>query len=189
MFNFIQTTNPFSLATPPAWFLAQLYAYDPAFVIFPSVKHAYYCTGRRGRFERGLMRPIEGAPDSAIYVQHKLWPWKPILPEGCHQRGWAGILLEIPEFDTQRFDDAGEQLDNVEEARDRAVDREIADNLKVLNADTFAAYQLMNGERVGYGARAHGGSNDKLGHKTRGSRRRAYRPVTQGQPGAIWTGR
>lgn len=187
--NYIQTSNPFALATPPEWFLARLAAYDPAFVIFPSVKHPYYCTGRRGRYMTGLSRPIPHAPDSAIYVQHKIWPWKPILPEPCHTRGWAGILLDIPMFDTQRYGaDPGADLDRAEEEAEVRQDLSIADAADQLGRDTWGTYQLMEGARVGSGSRKHGGSNDKLGLKT-GRRRRSRRPVTDGQPGGIWLGR
>lgn len=188
--NYIRTANPFNLATPPEWFLAQLAAYDPNFVIFPSVKHPYYCTGRRGRYMRGLMRPVPGAPDSAIYVEHKLWPWKPILPEPCHTRGWPGILMDLPMFDTQRLGaDPGRELDEAEDAADFRRDQATADAADQLGKDTWGTYQLMEGARVGAGSRRHGGSNDKLGLKPSGRRRRSRRPATHGQPGGVWIGR
>lgn len=187
--NYIRTANPFNLATPPDWFLAQLAAYDPQFIIFPSVKHPYYCTGRRGRYMRGLERVIPGAPDSAIYLQEKAWPWKPILPEPCHKTGWAGILLALPEFDTQRFgNDPGKHLDDVEEELEIARDLSIADAADQVARDTYHTYQLMEGGRVGSGSRHHGGSNNKLGHGT-SRRRRSRRPKVGDQPGAFWLGR
>ena len=187
--NYIRTSNPFNLARPPQWFLDQLAAYDPLFIIFPSVKHPYYCTGRRGRYQQGLQRVIPTAPDSAIYVAHRAWPWKPILPEGFHQRGWAGILLDLPAFDTQRLgNDPGKHLDELEdeaEAKDWAATEDAADQVA---KDAWGAYQLMEGARIGSGSRRHGGSDDKLGLR-RGRRRRSRRPVTNGQPGAMWLGR
>lgn len=182
--NYIETANPFSLARPPQWFLDKLFAYDPKFIIFPSVKHGYYCTGRRGRYEHGLNRVIPGAPDSEIYVREKAWPWKPILPEGFHTTGWAGILLAIPEFDTQRYgNDPGKELDELEDARDAAIDATIADNADRIAQASWGQYQLETGARVGPGQRAR--------HNTKSAprRRRSRRPVTQGQPGALWLGR
>jgi hypothetical protein len=183
--NFIQTTNPFALATPPAWFLAQLHAYDPLLCIVPSTCKPVYQVGRRGRFGHGLLRPVAGLPDTTVFAEHRLWPWKEILPEALGMQ-WARVLLELPDYDTQRFADPAGQLDDVEAKAERDLDASIADEADQRAAAMYRTYGLIEGTRVGAGSRPEGAGYSKLGQKKRA--KRVYRPTGAGT-GASFVGR
>lgn len=178
--NYIPTANPFSLAAPPAWFLAALRAYDAALVIFPSVKEPVYRMGRYGRFGHGLLSTLKSNPDSAIYVQHRIWPWKSLLPQTLGA-DWNRILLDIPNYDTQRFDDPGARLDDVEAAEAAAIDKRIANDLDAMGSDTYRTMKLITGQRVGAGRRPEGAGYKALpGKKSGMSRQSSYRPTGAG---------
>ena len=186
--NFLPTTNPFALATPPAWFLAALAAYDPALVIFPSTHQPLYRVGRRGRYGTGLLRGLAAAPDSAIYVAHRLWPWKSILPESLGMT-WARVLNDLPLFDTQRVDDPGAALDALEAEDAQAIQRAQEDEADQRAAAFYRTLGLVTGSRVGGGRRPEGAGYRKLGPtKPRGRRPRVYRPSGAGT-GALFVGR
>lgn len=186
--NFVPTTNPFALATPPTWFLASLHAYDPQLVIFPSTHEPLYRMGRRGRYGFGLLATLASMPDSRVYQQQKLWPWKSILPSGLGMT-WGRVLRDLPNFDTQRYEDPAGTLDALEAGEDEALDRAIADEADQRAAAFYRTAQLIGGSRVGAGVRPEGAGYRPLGPKTRRARRpRPYRPVGSG-PGAIFVGR
>lgn len=186
--NFIPTSNPFNLRIPPDWFLKQLYAYDTMLVIFPSEKEPCYRMGRRGKNGHGLLTALNSNPDTKVFVDNRVWPWKSVLPESVGMN-WARVLLELPEFDTQRFKDPGAQLDGVEEAAERALERAIEDEADQRAIDFYRTLNLIGGSRVGAGRRAEGAGYKPLGAATpRANRRRVHRPTASGA-GAIWSGR
>ncbi len=187
--NFIQTVNPFALATPPAWFLARLYAYDAQLRIFPSTCKPVYQLGRKGRHGGTLGRPNPKLPDTFIFHAHGLWPTKEIMPQDIGF-GWERVLLALPEYDTQRFADPGAQLDGVEAQAERELDERIADEASERAGAMYRTLKLIEGSRVGSGSRPEGAGYKKLGAATpRASRRRVHRPTAPSGAGAIWTGR
>ena len=182
--NFLQTANPFNLATPPAWFLSALRAYDADFVLFPSVKEPLYRTGRYGRYGHGLLRALANNPDTAIFVEHRIWPWKSFLPAGLGGQ-WQKILFDLPQYDTQRFgNDPGAALDEAEAAIEASDRRKLENELDAMGGDTYRTMKLATGQRVGYG-RSVSSSLGKLGQ---GRRPPAHRPSGAGA-GAIFIGR
>lgn len=186
--NYLITENPFNLAPPPAWFLTALRAYDAALVLFPSVKEPLYRMGRYGRYGHGLLSALQNNPDTAIFVAHRIWPWKSILPQALGA-DWNRILLEIPNYDTQQFRDPGAQIDAVEDAAESAETRRMLDVLDAMNGDTYRTMKLMTGQRVGAGIRPEGAGYRSLPGTTPGGRRRPpYRPLGAGA-GAIYVGR
>jgi hypothetical protein len=186
--NWIHTSNPFSLRTPPDWFLARLAAYDSELRIFASIKEPVYRMGRVGRNGHGLLNVLNGVPDTAIYVAHRCWPWKSVLPESLGMQ-WARVLAELPDYDTQRFADPGETLDEAEAKIERELDARIADEADQRAADMYRTMGVIDGFRVGSGKRHEGAGYRKTGNtKTRAPRRRDLRPSFDG-PGGVWTGR
>jgi len=187
--NFIQTENPFGLATPPAWFLRALYAYDPLLVIFPSRCQPFYRMARRtstGRTQ--LNKVIRGIPDSEVYLAHKLWAWKSVEPQvkGLGN-DWQKLLAEIPQFDQHRFgsaDDVADRLDEFDLAEERATDRQIQGELDARSHDAYLLASSRLGTRVGLSYRKHEGARSG-----RGTRQKAYRPLNFGGGGAIFIGR
>lgn len=195
MRNYLPTANPFNLATPPAWFLKALHAYDPLLVIFPSTHEPQYRVGRRGRYGHGMLRALTNKPDSVIYVQHKLWPWKSLNPQhpSLLGGGWQRVLFDLTQFDTQRFgtsEDAADALDNLELAQEQALDRQIASDLDALGHESYNLYKLLEGSRVGAGARPEGAGFKKFPGKApkRARQRDGYRPLGAGA-GGIFVGR
>lgn len=187
--NYLATTNPFALATPPAWFLAQLYAYDTELRIFASTSRPVYQLGRRGRHGHTIGKPDPKLPDTYVFHRHGIWPWKEIVPQEIGF-GWGRILLDLPEYDTQRFTDPAGQLDRVEAEAEAALDRRIADEADQRAAAMYRTYGLIEGSRTGAGSRPAGAGYRKLGaHHPRARRPRASRSRAPSGAGAIWTGR
>jgi hypothetical protein len=187
--NYLPTANPFNLAAPPAWFLQRLYAYDAAIVIFPSVKEPLYRIGRRGRNGHGLLNTLKGNPDTKIFVDNRLWPWKSILPTAVGA-DWNRILMEIPQYDTQRHGDPATRLDDLEAAQEAAEDRRMASELDAMGHSSYNLFKMMEGSRVGFGSRPEGAGYRALPAKKRAgaSRSSTYRPTGAGE-GAIFVGR
>jgi hypothetical protein len=190
--NYLETSNPFNLAAPPPWFLKALAAYDAAFVIFPSVKEPVYRTGRYGKHGHGLLRALANNPDTAIFVAHRIWPWKSLLPQTLGA-DWNRILLDLPDYDTQRFgNDPGAALDEAESRIELADDRRMQNELDAISTSTYNVMKLMTGSRVGAGRRHEGAGaayNKLVGaRQSRPSRQAAYRPSGAGA-GAMFVGR
>lgn len=188
MNNYLPTANPFSLSTPPTWFLTALHAYDPQLVIFPSVSEGLYRIGRRGRFGHGMLNALKSNPDTKIFVENRLWPWKSILPTAVAM-DWNRVLMEIPQYDTQRYGDPADRLDEIEAREEAAADRKMAAELDALGHSSYNLYKMLEGSRVGYGARPEGTGFTKLpGKKPRTSRQSSYRPLGAGA-GGMFVGR
>ncbi len=185
--NFIQTANPFNLRTPPGWFLARLHAYDTELVIFPSEKEPVYRMGRRGRYGHGLLTVLKDIPDTKVFVDNRVWPWKSVLPESLGMQ-WAKVLVELPDYDTQRYDDPAGQLDAAEAKIEADLDKRIEDEADQRAAAMWRTLGIIEGSRIGGGSRPEGAGYSKLGTKPRASRRRVNRPVNSGA-GALWVGR
>lgn len=190
--NFIPTANPFGLAIPPAWFLEQLAATDPLLVIFPSISEPLYRLARRTSTGKAqLNRVLKAYPDSAIYHAHKLWAWKSVEPMQIggtlHGMTWQKLLLEIPEYDQQRFGTANQvadRLDEMDVEEERTVDRDIQTGLDARNHDAYILAQSKLGSRVGLTIRKPEGARS-----SRAGRKRAYRPPNFGGGSAIFIGR
>ncbi|MET0742949.1 MAG: hypothetical protein ABWY78_06220 [Microvirga sp.] len=191
MTNFIQTENPWGLATPPAWFLAQLHAYDPLLVIFPSKVAPLYRMARRTSSGRAqLNKIIRGIPDSEIYLKHKLWAWKSVEPQSSVMLngGWGKLLLEIPEYDQQRFGtwkEVADRVDDLDVQQERTIDRDIQGELDARGHDAYLLAQARLGSRVSLGVKKPEGA--RLGRRS--SPKQAYRPLNFGGGGAIFIGR
>ncbi len=192
MQNFIQTANPFNLASPPDWFLRALFAYDPLLVIFQSVSDPMYRLARRTSTGRAqLNKVLKSYPDSDIYFRHRLWAWKSVEPMAIggtlHGMTWQKLLLEIPEFDQQRFGTAGQvadRMDDLDALGERDVDRGIQTELDARNHDAYILAASRLGTRVGMSIRKPEGAR-----ANRASRRAAYRPPNFGGGSAIFIGR
>ena len=192
MNNFIRTANPFALADPPDWFLKQLAAQEPRLVIFQSTSEPLYRIGVRcNEAQAGLNKVLKAYPDSEIFYRNRLWAWKSVEPMciGGTQHGmtWQKLLLEIPEYDQQRFGTATEcadALDAMDEQQERAVDRDNQGKLDALNHDAYLLASSLAGTRVGLTIRKPEGAR-----ASRSSRKRAYRPPNFGGGGAIFIGR
>lgn len=182
--NFIPTANPFGLATPPAWFLQALLAYDPRLVLFPSVQEPCYQMGRRASPGRGpgMARPLTRLPDTQVFHAHRVYPWKRILAATIVGMSWQRVLRDLPCYDTEKVEDPVSAPDRMEAEDEAALDKAIADGADQIAADAWGTLQLITGAQVGYGQAA------KRLPKGRRHRRRVHRPLGAGA-GALWVGR
>jgi len=184
--NYIPTVNPFGLATPPDWFLRELLAYDPRLVIFPSTCKPVYQMGRRANRGQGMARPLEHLPDTKVFFDHRIWPWKEVLGTALMGMSWARVLRDLPCYDTTKVDDPTRAPDRLEEAEEAELNARIADGADQLAKDFWGTYHLIEGSRVGYGNAAR---RLPPNNKARGNRRRVHRPSAPSGTGAIWVGR
>jgi hypothetical protein len=186
--NWIPTTNPFGLAQPPAWFLTALAAYDPLLVIFASTSAPLYRLARRTQTGRAqLNKIIRGIPDSAVYLAHTLWAWKSVEPQvTALNNSWQKLLLEIPEYDTQRVGAtaAADRLDHFDALEEARINRDIQTELDARNHDAYVLASSRVGSRIGLSTKKPEGARG-----SRVSRRRAYRPLNFGGGSAIFIGR
>lgn len=180
--NFIPTSNPFGLATPPVWFLRALLAYDPLLVIFPSTCKPVYQMGRRANRGQGMAHPLKTLPDTAVFHAHRVYPWKEILAASIMGMSWARVLKDLTLFDTWKVDDPVGAPDRLEAEEEAALDKAIADGADQRAKDFYGTLGLIEGSRVGYG------NASKTVPAARGHRRRVHRPLDAGT-GALWVGR
>lgn len=191
--NFIWTSNPFGLATPPAWFLDQMFAYDPELRIFPSTFEPFYRIMRRTRQSQPWTTFLEHKPDTAIAVAHKLWPVMSVLPQAIAGFSWGRVLVEIAERDQQRFanpDAVERRKQEMDDEIARSTDRQIEAEIDARSGDAYRAYKYLNGERVSLAHRTPDGVGGirKINGSSRKTPRAAYRPAASGS-GAFFTGR
>lgn len=148
--NYIRTTNPFNLQEPPPFFLDQLAALDDALVIFPSTHEPCYRLCRRTTRTRDIYRVLHNYPDSKLLVEHRLAPWKSVLPTSM-EMSWQRVLQEIPEYDQWRIgnpDQVASHLESREADAERRLDAEIADGAEQIAAHGYRVIDRLRGGRV-----------------------------------------
>jgi hypothetical protein len=158
-------------------------------VIFASTSEPLYRLARRTSTGRAqLNKIIRGIPDSAVYLEHRLWAWKSVEPQTkVLGNSWQKLLLEIPQFDQQRFGTANQcadQLDRLDADAEAGVNRDIQTELDARNHDAYILASARMGSRVGLSTRKPEGARG-----SRVSRQRAYRPPNFGGGSAIYIGR
>jgi hypothetical protein len=150
--NYLETTNPFGLAAPPDWFLRDLFAQDPALVIFPSMVQPFYRVARRCTHTPGLVALqtvlSDKAADVKLLIAEKLVPvtdiyprphWGPLILEELHKRDiWAA----------GGADKAADRLEADEAERDARIDRQGDDELDRRGTSAYFGLQQRQGDRV-----------------------------------------
>lgn len=136
--NWLDTLNPFNLGTPPATWLAELWAFDPELVIFPSaMEPVYRVTKRAGPDSRGIRKVTQKKRnDGSHYAanldtqtcwEHRLVPVTAIHPHA----NWSPVLLQdLAERDIKRFGGhakVSQMLEERELEAERKQDAEIGD--------------------------------------------------------------
>lgn len=162
--NYLETSNPFGLARPPAHFLAALHRFDADAVLFPSMQEPIYVFARRRRFCPGINRLLGHKPDLTFCQQHKLLGVTGILP-GPH---WSPQLLEdlakVDSYRTRRVEVGGQgeagnamadALDRLEAEKQLALDRQLVDECDARSASAYFGLGLRQGSTTfvqGYSA-------------------------------------
>lgn len=111
--NYLSTSNPFGLAEPPMWFLKDLYEFDPALVIFPSLEDAAYCLARRVIHGAPLAVTLlkDKHPNAAFCQTHRLLSITGILPIA---RWGPPLLADLAQMDMWRSGGADKHVDALE---------------------------------------------------------------------------
>lgn len=180
--------NPFNLAGPPAWFLADLAAYDPALVVFPSQQEGVYRVGRR---VPGHLPPVlhfmQEKPDTKLYVKHRLVPVTSILPPPLVQ--WGPVIInDLAESDIQRvggWEAASRLLEDREEAAERKADANISDEASVRAGAAWRAIKWRTGQTIDLGSR----NPESLRSRRGAPRMPTYRPLNFQSGSATFVGR
>ena len=193
--NFLVEENPFGLASPPTWFLSEMWTFDPCLVIFPSKEEPLYRMARR--VEHGspiltLMDEQHRRPDTTMFWKHRLVPVTSILPSPFVQ--WSPLLLkDLAERDVRRqggYKKAADRLDALDDANDSKWHRDVDDGAMIRARASWRGQKWSRGETLDLGARRHEGART-TGKPTRvGPPRRAHRPDSGDAPSmALFTGR
>lgn len=179
--------NPFNLVAPPAWFLADLAAYDPALVIFPSQQEGVYRVGRR---VPGHLPPVlhflRSQPDTQLYVKHRLVPVTSILPPPLVQ--WGPVIInDLAESDIQRvggWKAAVRLIEDREDAADQKLDATIADEASLRAGAAWRAIKWRTGQTIDLGSRSGGPRS-----RREAPRMPTYRPLQFEGGSATFVGR
>ena len=146
--NYIETSNPFGLARPPASFLLAMFTMDPALVIYPSQQDACYRLSRRATNTPGILRMMQDQPDKAVLFKHRLVPVTSILPGPW----WGQKLLEhLCQCDIWRAGGADAVTDKLEEQEARKeADRDLAswDEAEQRAVSAWEGLKLRNQQTV-----------------------------------------
>ncbi len=148
MDNYIQTGNPFSLAVPPASFLAQMAAYDPDLRVFPSLEEGCHRIARKAKVHSAVMAVLKNRPDTKIYWEHGLVP---VTSLPAFEPWGIKILMELQERDIQRVGGAHaaanilDAHDERVEQRTKAAETDLADMMAI---DMYREMKHATGQRV-----------------------------------------
>jgi len=136
--NFIRTTNPFSISPPPAWFLAQLRAFDPDLVLFASVESPCYQVAKRLHYTRHC-RPSKRYPDTMIFAIHNLHPVGRLLPPPLTIWG-PQVIADLRSMSVSEVgggDKAADRLDAFDLEEEVKFDVQLADCLDWWGGDAW----------------------------------------------------
>lgn len=193
--NFIVEENPFGLASPPNWFLEEMWKFDPCLVIFPSKEEGLYRLARRAEHGPAILTlvadPKKRRPDTTMFWKHKLVPVTSILPAPYVH--WSPVLLaDLAARDIRRqggYKKAADRLDAIDDAAESKWHSEVEDGATIRARASWREQKWTRGEAVDLGARKlHGArtTNERKHH----SFSRALRPSSGDRPSmALFTGR
>lgn len=157
--------NPYGLAGPPAWFLADLSTFDPDLVLFPSQEQAVYRLGRKVKHSPDIWRLVKSLnqrtdtngqsmhqrPDAKTMAQHGLVPVTSILPSPLVQ--WGPVILkDLAAMDIHRFGGAEkfcDELETRESADEDRLNASIDSDLDALAHQAYSDLVWKSGRRVG----------------------------------------
>jgi hypothetical protein len=193
--NFLVEENPFGLASPPRWFLEEMWKFDPCLVVFPSKEEAVYRLARRAEHGAPTLTlvadPQKRRPDTTMFWKHRLVPVSSILPAPYVH--WSPVLLnDLAERDVRRqggYKKAADRLDAIDAAAESKWHSGVEDGATIRARASWREQKWTRGETVDLGARkAHGVRTTK--ERTHHSFRRATRPMSGDVPSlALFTGR
>lgn len=153
--NYNDRDNPFDLAAPPPWFLADLAVFDPDLVIFPSRKRPEYVLGRKARRSGGITPMVQAGlavhSDSVRMAELGLVPVSAIRVLPGHVQWSPRFFSELAARDTWRQGGAKRVADDLESREQSAQAKQRQDRRDELDArsgDAFRSYQYRTGQRI-----------------------------------------
>lgn len=177
--------NPWQLAGPPDWWLALLYAADPELVLFPSKTQGVYRVARRmPQNIQPIMTAVQGVPDTATYVTHRLVPLTSLLPFTA----WSPLTIEdLMARNIERFGGwqaAARALDDFDASEEQRLNREIEHKAQSLGHDSWWSKQFQTGSAVSMAHRKRDGARSTAARR----RAPAYRPLRFAGGSAVFVG-
>ena len=202
--NYVETPNPFLLASPPVWFLDDLQIFDPLLVIFASQEEPVYRVGRRVRHAANVWRScatVQSAsdarpsiftrrPDAKVMAQHNLVPVTSLFPSPLTRWG-PTILQDLAERDLQRHGGADKYVDALEareQAEEQRAARLVPEEAAVRARASWKGWKWRSGQTIDLGA-AHRSSLHLPTRAQTSSPEPTYRPVSSESPPALFVGR
>ena len=185
--------NPYGLAGPPAWFLQEMWTFDPCLVIFPSREEPIYRLARRVEHGSPLFTFLKSRPDTKVFVRHRLVPVTSILPPPLVQ--WGPVLLrDLAERDVRRaggYRKAADLLDRQDDDRDARWRAENDDGASVRARASWREQKWSHGEALDLGGRQPEGARTSRARRIHdvGAGRPGLRPSAGTFAGALFIGR
>ncbi len=146
--NYLGRENPWSLAGPPAWVLAQMGARDADLVLLPGLSEPVYRLARRVRRSHGLLTAALGHDsETARMIKHRLMPVTTLFPPFR----WGHLFQWLDDHDMWAVGGA-DKADEILAAQDEAERARIArDRETAFDAITSAGWEAKQrraGERI-----------------------------------------
>ena len=157
MVNYIPDLNPFGLAPPPPFFLAEMLTFDDQLVVMPSRQEALFRLTRRSlrapklgtddRMPHPLLKALP-SPDTIMMASHGVVPVSTLLHWGVW--AWGAVEKELRARDIWAAggpEKAADLLDAKDQARRDAADAENRADLEARIDDAWIALQYRAGNR------------------------------------------
>ncbi len=158
MRNFLETLNPFSLKTPPATWLAELWAFDPELVVFPSAMEPVYRVCKRAGNRPGIQtvkqrKLNDGTTVAANLDTQTCWANRLVPVSSIHPHAnWSPVLLQdLADRSISRFGGhakVSQMLEDREESERERLDRETGDEAAHLAGHVYRGLKWDQGETI-----------------------------------------
>jgi hypothetical protein len=193
--NFLCEENPFGLASPPNWFLEEMWKFDPCLVIFPSKEEAIYRMARRVEHGQAILTlvadPARRRPDTTMFWKHRLVPVTSILPSPFVH--WSPVLLkDLAERDIRRqggYKKVADRLDAEDEKREAQWSSGVEDGATIRARASWREQKWTRGESLDLGARKPEGARTTKDRTLFGPSTRRRLPSGDATSMALFTGR
>jgi hypothetical protein len=189
--NYMVEENPYGLASPPTWFLEEMWKFDPCLVIFPSKEQAVYRLARRVEHGAPLLSIMKGRPDTKMFWKHRLVPVTSILPSPFVH--WSHVLLkDLAERDIRRqggYRKVADAWDRADDDREAQWHAGVEDGAMIRARASWREQKWTHGEALDLGARRPEGARTSKDRKFHGPPTRRRIPSGDAPSMALFTGR
>lgn len=153
--NYIPDINRFSLAGPPAWWLAKLSEFDDSLVVVPSRQAFLYRLGQRRKPDlktNVINESLAADRDTAMLASYGLIPVTTIVATAR----WDNPLMWVDLAERSPSKQGGaeayeKKLNAQDQAKNIRIAQDINDRNTYLSKDAWKMYQIKTGRRIGLG--------------------------------------